>query len=132
MDKLVNLESSSCSGDYSISVAVNAVTGIGDAEECHNIFYGPKCNDKSFVDTILSIDYNVPQGRSTRCISTLNPTTLDSMFSQRKKYQASPSNCKFSISPPYTFVETTKPIPAHTKTELFVPYGLHEYWVTKL
>ena len=132
LDKLVNLESPSSSGDYSISVAVNAVTGIADAEECHDIFFGPKCNDKSFVDTILSIDYNVPQGRSTRGISTLNPTSLDSMFSLRKKYQASSSNCKFSIFPPYTFVETTKPIPAHTRTELFVPYGLHEYWVTKL
>ena len=97
MDKLVNLESPSSSGDYSISVAVNAVTGIADADECHNIFYGPKYNNKSFVNTILSIDYNVPQGRSTaRGISTLNLTTLDSMFSQRKKYQASSSNCKFS------------------------------------
>ena len=54
------------------------------------------------------------------------------MFSQRKKYQASSSNCKFSISPSYTFVETTKPIPAHTRTELFVPYGLHDYWARKL
>ena len=105
LDKLVNLESPSSSGDYSISVAVNAVTGIADAEECHNIFFGLKCNDKSFVDTILSIDYNVPQGRSTRGISTLNPTSLDSMLSLRKKYQASSSNCKFSIFPPYTFVD---------------------------
>ena len=97
MDKLVNLESPSSSDDYSISVAVNAVTGIADAEECHNIFYGPKCNNKSFVDRILSIDYNVPQGCSTaRGISTLNPTTLESMYSQRKEYQASSSNCKFS------------------------------------
>ena len=64
LDKLVNLESRSSSGDYSISIAVNDVTGIADAEDCHDIFYGPKCNDKSFVDTILSIDYNVPQGCS--------------------------------------------------------------------
>ena len=31
------------------------------------------------------VNYNVPQGCSARGISTLNPTTLDSMFSQRKK-----------------------------------------------
>ena len=61
MDKLVNLKSPSSSGDYLISVAANAMTGIADAEECQNGFYGPKCKDKSFVDTILSIDYNVPQ-----------------------------------------------------------------------
>ena len=36
-NKLVNLESPSSSGDYSTSVAVKAVTGIADAEECHNI-----------------------------------------------------------------------------------------------
>ena len=84
VDKLVNLKSPSSTGDYSISVAVNAVTCIADAEECHNTFYGPKCNDKSFVDTILSIDCNVRQGRFMRGKSTLNPTTLDSMFSQGK------------------------------------------------
>ena len=38
MEKLVDLESPSSSDDYSISVAVNAVTGIADAEEYHNIF----------------------------------------------------------------------------------------------
>ena len=61
MDKLVNLKSPSSSSDSSTSVAVNAVTGIADAEECHNIFYGPKCKDKSLLDTILSNDYNVPK-----------------------------------------------------------------------
>ena len=61
MDKLVDVKSPSSSGDYLISVAANAVTGIADAEECQNVFYGPKCKDKSFVDTILSIDYNVLQ-----------------------------------------------------------------------
>ena len=57
---------------------MNAVTAIVDADECHNIFYGPKCNNKSVVNTIMSIDYHVAQCRSTRGISTLNPTSPDS------------------------------------------------------
>ena len=78
VDKPVNLESPSSAGDYSISVAVNAVTAIADADECHSIFYGTKCNNKSFVNTIMPIDYHVAQCRSTRGISTLNPTSPDS------------------------------------------------------
>ena len=61
MDKLVDVKSHSSSGDYLTSVAANAVTAIADAEECQNVFYGPKCKDKSFVESILSIDYNVQQ-----------------------------------------------------------------------
>ena len=83
MDKLVNVESPSTSGDYPISVAVNDVTGIADAEEYHKLFLGPKCDDKSFIDTMLSIDYNVPQGQSKRGIRNLNPATLNSMFRDR-------------------------------------------------
>ena len=74
---------------------MNAVSAIADAEECHNIFYEPKCNNESFVNTNLSMDYNVPQGGSMRGISTLNPTNLDSMFSQQKTYLACSSNCKY-------------------------------------
>ncbi len=116
MGKLIDHESPHSSGDYSISVSVNAVTGTADAEEYHNIFFGPKCNDKSFVDTFLSIDYDVPEGRSTRGKRNLNPTTIDSIFQRKSFYQNASSNCKFSLSAPFTYVETTKPIPANTRT----------------
>ena len=80
LEKLVNLESPSSSGDYSISVAVRAMTGIAGAEECHHNFRGPKCNNKSFFDPILSINYNMPQGCAKQGKSNLNQTFLDFMF----------------------------------------------------
>eukprot|EP00795_Rhopilema_esculentum_P006545 gene6545-12029_t len=140
MDKLFNSLSVVSSQDYTLEMRRRGKKKLlyADAEKCHDVFLGPKCNDKSFGSVFGRIDFgsldcSVSATRGRRALGqAVTVHSLDTFFTEFRKVEEDVSNCHFSYDGPFTFLETTVDIPAHTSQELFVSYGISGYWIPKV
>ena len=119
--------------DYLVEVEDKGKSLFVDGDS-HAIFFGPMANDKEFTAAFKAIDFGESGGGSRGSSRhTIHKDLLDSCWWNSFGQYRHLSNCKFSRVGARTYVKAAKDLPPSTEpTELFVGYGIRNFWITAL